>query len=222
MGYTTTFSGEWTCTPALTEAQTAYLNAFSDSRRMKRDASKLTGNVNDAARLAVGLPVGPEGAYVVNDDGNFGQTKDQSIIDFNEPPSGQPGLWCQWVPSEDGTSIGWNDAEKFYDYVTWIEYIIDNFLHPWGVKLDGKVTWQGEETDDHGIILITANKVVSFNEGVPAETLDGLEMQIQYAISELGDLVKASNTVKASSHELVAFRHKIHQSLENLAKLIGA
>ena len=34
MGYTTEFKGSFTLTPALTEAQVAYLHAFSGSRRV--------------------------------------------------------------------------------------------------------------------------------------------------------------------------------------------
>lgn len=71
----------------------------------------------------------------------------------------QPGLWCQWIPNGDGTAIVWDEGEKFYEYVEWIEYLIHHFLAPWGYELDGSVTWQGEETDDKGIIVITSNVV---------------------------------------------------------------
>lgn len=75
MGYTTTFEGIFEFSKPLTKEQKNYLKKFAGSRRMKRDPTKLPNSkVNDAARVAMGLPIGPEGEYVVNDDGNFGQT----------------------------------------------------------------------------------------------------------------------------------------------------
>lgn len=88
-----------------------------------------------------------------------GQRRDASVIDGNEPPAGQPGLWCQWVPSDSRASIEWNGGEKFYDYVEWLEYLIAHFLQPWGYTLNGEVEWQGEDSADFGKIVVTNNAV---------------------------------------------------------------
>ncbi len=153
MGYTTEFKGSFTLTPALTEAQVAYLNAFSGSRRVQRDAEACE-TINDEIRAAVGLPVGKEGSYCVYSaqDGNYGQNSDKTVINNNEPPEGQPGLWCQWVPNETGDKLKWDGGEKFYYYEEWLHYINENFLKPWGIVIDGTVKWQGEEMDDRGEI----------------------------------------------------------------------
>jgi hypothetical protein len=156
MGYTTDFEGEFTVEPTLTKEQAAYLKAFSDTRRMMRDADK-ADNIRDPLRDAVGLPVGKEGEYFVAGRGFMGQDKDESVIDSNREPSTQPGLWCQWEPNEDGTKLRWNGTEKFYSYVEWLEYIDTNFLKPWGRKLVGAVSWQGEDSSDYG--LLTAGEV---------------------------------------------------------------
>lgn len=150
MGYTTTFTGKFTCTPALNADQVAYLKALADTRRMQRKgASKLP----DPLREAVGLPVGNEGEYFVGGTGWAGQDHDETIVDYNNPPAAQPGLWCQWVPSDDGKFIKWDGGEKFYQYVEWIKYINENFLKPWGVKLSGDVKWRGEESSDRGVMV---------------------------------------------------------------------
>jgi hypothetical protein len=156
MGYTTNFEGEFTIEPALTKEQAAYLTRFSETRRMKRDAD-IADNIRDPLREAVGLPVGEDGAYFVNGRGFMGQDKDESVLDGDREPDSQPGLWCQWEPNEDGTKLRWNDAEKFYSYVEWLEYIDVNFLKPWGRKLTGAVSWQGEDDSDYG--LLTAGEV---------------------------------------------------------------
>jgi hypothetical protein len=143
---------------ALKPEHAAYLTAFNESRRMKRDA-KIVEGFPDPVRLAAGLPVGKEGGYFVGGGGFMGQDRDASVLDGNKPPRGQPGLWCKWVPDKYGRAIVWDRWEKFYYYVEWLEYLIKHCLGPWGYVLNGEVRWRGEDRDDRGVIVITANAV---------------------------------------------------------------
>jgi hypothetical protein len=104
----------------------AYLKQFSRTRRMRRDPKQLK-QLPDPLREAVGLPLGQEGAYFVAGVDNWPRDRDASVLDYNQPPKGQPGLWCKWAPNELGTAIVWNRAEKFYDYVKWLKYLIKHF-----------------------------------------------------------------------------------------------
>lgn len=158
MGYTTDFEGHFKVTPELKQEHADYINMFSGTRRMKRDASVLAG-FEDPIREAVGLPIGDEGSYFVGGDGFRGQDRDASIIDYNSPPSDQPGLWCQWVIGEGGGVIEWDEGEKFYDYVEWLEYLISHFLKPWGYTVNGEVQWWGEDDEDRGTIIVVDNEV---------------------------------------------------------------
>jgi hypothetical protein len=108
MGYTTEFDGSVSISPPLNAHEIAYLRKFAASRRM------------DRAR----------GPYFVDGSGPFGQGHDDDIRDFNKPPAGQPGLWCWWEPTKDGTAIKWNGVEKFYNSEEWMTYLIDLFLKP--------------------------------------------------------------------------------------------
>lgn len=159
MGYTTYFDGEFKLNEPLTTEHKAYLDAFSNTRRMRRNAD-LTAKRSDPVREVVKLPVGPEGAFFVGSSDFCGQERTPDILDYNEPPEGQPGLWCQWVPSEDGEAIVWNDGEKFYYYIEWIDYLVKNFLAPWGYILNGEVTWTGEDSEDFGKIIVKNNEVL--------------------------------------------------------------
>ena len=163
MGYTTYFDGEFTLDKPLTLAQYGYLKAFNESRRMIRNEFVTAGR-DDPKRIAVGLPVGKDGQYFVGEGGFMGQDGGEDVLDQNRPPPGQPGLWCQWTPSEDGTKIVHDEGEKFYDYVEWLEYIVAHFLMPWGLTLNGEVKWDGEESSDVGIIRVVDN-VVSQHAG---------------------------------------------------------
>ena len=168
MGYTTDFEGSFKLDRPLTVAHKVYLDQFAETRRMKRDAAK-TEKRDDPVRLAVGLPVGEEGAYFVGEGGFAGQDNGSDVLNHNVSPEGQPGLWCKWVPNEAGTAIEWSGAEKFYDYVEWIAYLIEHFLEPWGYKVNGVVEWDGEESDDKGRIHVKDNMVQAIRAEVVHE-----------------------------------------------------
>lgn len=172
MGYTTDFEGEFNLDRPLSEEHKAYLSAFASTRRMQRDAS-VTAKRADPVRDAAQLHVGEEGGYFVGEGGFKGQSEDHrkhsrdrdaylsslGIVEYNRPPSGQPGLWCQWIPNESGTALQWDGVEKFYDYVEWLQYLVVHFLKPWGYVLNGRVSWQGEDNDDRGVIHVRNNDV---------------------------------------------------------------
>ena len=154
MGYTTKFKGRFALDKPLAPEHAEYLHKFNHTRRMKR-ADYDAATRPDPIREAAGLPLGgPDAPYFVGGIGDFGQGTDKSVREHNSPPAGQPGLWCQWQPTPDGTGIQWDRGEKFYHYVEWLQYIMDHFLIPWGYTLSGSVTWQGEERSDRGVLTV--------------------------------------------------------------------
>lgn len=154
MGYSTEFFGRFLLNKELDDDLCTYLKKFSETRRMKRDPKKLEEmGYGDANSFGV------EGEYFVEGKGDFGQDRDESIVEYNESPLTQPGLWCQWIPSEDRFGIEWDRGEKFYYAAEWIQYIIFHFLAPNGYILNGIVNAEGEEYDDRWHIHIIDNKV---------------------------------------------------------------
>ncbi|MEU5930015.1 hypothetical protein AB0L49_36280 [Streptomyces antimycoticus] len=164
MGYTTTFTGKATIDPPLNPQEISYLRAFTSTRRMDRT----------------------RGPYVIDGSGSFGQGYDKDITNYNGPPDGQPEVWCNWVPTDDGTALIWNGAEKFYSAASWMAYLIDTFLKPdaslaaelhapvegrtyppqfegftFDHQVNGEITAQGEEPDDRWVIRVRGNAVVA-------------------------------------------------------------
>lgn len=141
MGYTTEFTGSFQITPPLSPEEVEFLQKFSNSRRMKRE----------------GLPE----RYGIEGEFHTGGDEDTTgVVDYNQPPRTQPGLWCQWIPSDDGTELEWDGGEKFYHYPEWLKYIIENFMTPKGHSLSGEVTWEGEDRDDKGSLKVVDGKVL--------------------------------------------------------------
>lgn len=158
MGYTTEFDGEFAITPPLKLEHREYLAKFSETRRMLRDPT-IAAEMADPLREAVGLPIGEHADYFVGGGGYAGQDRDASVVDYNTPAPKQPGLWCHWTPVETGVALVWDEGEKFYYYVPWLTYLIEHFFKPWGYTLNGEVLWQGEDSDDRGVIRVKDNEV---------------------------------------------------------------
>jgi hypothetical protein len=151
MGYSTDFYGFWTLTPALSLAQTDYLQKFSRTRRVKRDPDAIK---TDRRLAAIGLDLGVDAEYFVDIE-----DEDESIVDLNLPPGSQPSLRCQWRVNDRGDRLEHTGGEKFDRYVEWLDYLVEHFFSPWGIKIDGLVRYEGDVQLDSGTIEIIDNHI---------------------------------------------------------------
>jgi hypothetical protein len=175
LGYETTFFGAISVVPALNKQEIAYLRRFAASRRMDRELGPYFCSAN-----------------------YFGAHSDPDIRDHNRPGPDQPGLWCKWEPTDDGASIVWNKAEKFYDAEKWMAYLVRTFLAPdaslaseLAAPLDGRyyadefafftfdhvlngvIDAEGEEDDDVWQLVVEDNLVtVRYADGDAQPVID--------------------------------------------------
>jgi hypothetical protein len=159
MGYTTDFTGEITIVPPLNAAEINYLKLFSTTRHMQRERG----------------PYFVDGLYGGDWDGSAG-SGNADVTDYNSPDATQPGLWCQWEPTEAGDALVWDGGEKFYNSVEWMRYLIDYFLRPnaackgmeqfsdftFDHVLNGEIYAQGEDPSDKWSLLVTDNIVEEY------------------------------------------------------------
>lgn len=154
MGYSTDFFGSFQVDREVDDDTLALLVGLATTRRMAR---------------RLGPEFGFEGEFYVGGD-------DAGVMSHNEPPVTQPGLWCQWLISEDDRkTIAWDGGEKFYNYVEWLSYLIAKVLAPRGYSLSGNVTWQGEDYSDRGTIVVRDNVVKTMSGNIKS-TLGSLRM----------------------------------------------
>lgn len=175
MGYTTEFFGQFTFDKKLPKSLYNYLKRFSNTRRMKRDNNKIKQNFPNWKDLCFMSKLGANGEYFAPLDDNYGQSREDSIVDYNSPPNSQPSLWCDWEPfaknkeddnynniEEIEAYLAWNYVEKFYNYIEWLDYEIANFLIPSGISLSGAVLATGEDIQDISLIIIDDNNCYNF------------------------------------------------------------
>jgi hypothetical protein len=153
MGYTTDFVGWVQVDPPLNEHETDYLRAFNRTRRWHR----------------------PEGPYVVLPHPLADDEPREDVDAYNRPAPGEPGLWCPWTATSDGTALAHDGIEKAYQAVRWLQYLIDTFLREGATAAttgdpvfadfsfdhvcDGAVAACRRDTGRLSILLVTDNGV---------------------------------------------------------------
>ena len=83
-----------------------------------------------------------------------------------EYPVGDHSQYCPWAPKEDGSALVWDEADKPYQYVQWLEHLIKMFLVPDAYKASGEVDWQGQDRDDRGRIYVWNNRVQAVHDTI--------------------------------------------------------
>lgn len=121
-------------TPPFTPAQIEYLRRFASIRHVTRDAAQLA-KLPDPIRDAVGLPVGPDGAFTVAGGDAF--RGGSAVVDSNRPPDGQPTTWCTWEVTPDGGELQWAE-EGGGAPDEWLNYLQRRFFKDWGRRLSGE------------------------------------------------------------------------------------
>jgi len=141
MGYMTWYRGKFTLNKPLDDETYNLLVGLAKTRRMKRDPQRL-----EEMGLGNAETFGVDGEfyYNPNDFEQFGQTWDDSILDYNTPPGTQPWLWLKWIPTRDRMAIEWNGESNSYHGELWIKYLVERILKPRGYVLNGHVEAEGE------------------------------------------------------------------------------
>lgn len=163
MGYSTEYYGSFNVTPAMDGEMIDYLRRFSETRRMQRDNDAIMGNFPDWADDCLDGELGEQGEFFVGGAGYMGQERDPSVVDYNCPPETQPSLWCQWVPTDDGSGIVWDGGKKFYEADRWIEYIANSILAPAGYDVEGKLEWSDDYGDSGTLAFEDGRAIVDYS-----------------------------------------------------------
>lgn len=213
MGYTTDFEGSFHIEGGITEEQVNYINNFSNTRRVKLDVNYLNEHLSPKEMTNVVRPGLEPGPDMLGIDGEYyiGGVHSSAVVDNNTPPGTQPSLWCQWIIEYDEYEhfLVWDGGEKFNNYVEWLEYMIEHFFKPWGLKLNGEVEWFGEDLSDRGKIVVKNNVV---------KTYDG---EIIYK-DEIDDVTNITNPCPHCGKEIELKEEAVYNNVEIYGRTVRA
>ena len=92
MGYTTWFTNTLQFNKEVTEDLKNFINEFSRVRHMERDNNKIKEIFYDWKDKCYKGNLGNNGEYFIGGKGFAGQDEDNSILEYNCPAIGVPGL----------------------------------------------------------------------------------------------------------------------------------
>jgi|GEM_PF-5528275 len=184
MGYTTDFIGGFGFSSTPSEYITKYINLFSETRHYKRNIEDINKFCNDNKNKPKILNKhtffgnsGILGEFFVDKEGYFfnrenlpaTETSNIGCEDYNTPPDGVPGLWCDW--KINGNQLVWDGAEKFYEYEDWFMFLSKNFFAFKNLFLKGAIIYHGEDDSDKGVLISYYEGATQFFKNVEYEHL---------------------------------------------------
>ena len=216
MGYNTEFIGALTLDKPIDDDLKAYINNFGNTRHCVRDMSDLKDKFRQRGHaVSEFLPpfmshktsfIGVEKFFaatsVCADSTVFGDKNPDKIqIDdmntYNDIVGDCPSLWCDIrIDEESGTLIFLSG--KFYEYVNWLDWLIKNVIAPSGYKLNGRIVWRGESTEDIGQIIVTNNHIET--NDLYSEEYEEINMSIIINIARKAEELRLTNKAFAERY----------------------
>ena len=103
--------------------------------------------------------------------------------DYNETPRSIPSLWCNFELKGNDQLVLLDGRN--YEYVAWLEFLVNKLLKPRGYTLNGRVEFDGERADDKGYISVTDNVI-------------GIHGNCFFEHEEFGKIVKGGHPYRCS------------------------
>ncbi len=101
--------GELSINPPLNKQEIEYLKKFSNMRRCELNGGEYSTSKSITATY--------------DDPSNLPHDEK-----YNKVIKGQPSLWCQWVPTDDGKHIIFNNDSSDQNSGEWLPYLIEHFI----------------------------------------------------------------------------------------------
>jgi hypothetical protein len=135
-----------------------------------------------------------------------GELQDFTDNDQQDPSLPGGGGYCTWRLEDGSGSTLEPNYEGYNRYSdSWIQVLIDKFFQPWGLKVNGEVTWQGDESDDRGILKVEDNEVSAVYVADYIKHLEeGLDKLLSLVPNQLPLLLGINETMDAKVKEALA------------------
>jgi hypothetical protein len=212
MGYSTTFTGHLDLSTPLNDHQQKFLDYFVNCRQCiykqlhdNHPIFEMIKNCN--------LPMKKE--YLVSDN-------DHDVKLFNDH-TGKPSLNCDWIVEDN--QLKWNENEKFYNYLEWLQYLIDNFFNVWNIKLNGIMDYKGEDLGDCGTIVVNDSIITITTQNIDCQKSSLLfKKKFDYdktrinkffniISNHMNNSIENTNLKELSNMHLALFKNKVVNNL---------
>lgn len=122
---------------------------------------------------------------------------------------------CDWRLCNDGLSI---EGESRADQDAWLGLLITRFFEPNGYTLSGKVTWEGDQSGDSGVIYVEENRVEAVSNQI---TNPGPSWHLRLFEPNVLELIRSGRGVLAhwERGDLAAQVRRLSGALEEFAEV---
>lgn len=159
--YKTKFYGEYKFSDNATPYLLTYLSKFFRTIHIERDVEKIKESYYNWKDYSYYGDLGYEGELYVNpEDKSYGNKNLLAVT-----------RWCNFAidKREDGNFLIWNGNKRFYHYEAWIQYIIDRFLQPHKIELNGVMLVVGMGSTDANYMVLYENRLIKYYAKDPRE-----------------------------------------------------
>ena len=150
------FQGAFNLTPALSSAQTSYLQAFLAVQHGFWPL-KYVRQQSDPVREAVGLPLGADAAYYTGHHSNGLKGRHPFIDKYNTispGPGNQPHCGnCPWQLSPDDRQLVPDKKKLAAMPLKWLGWLVKYIFTPWKINVTGVASYDDPCTSQEGKIV---------------------------------------------------------------------
>jgi len=157
-GYYTRFTGSFDISPAPDKKTRKLIHRLAKYPRIGYD-TRCLAHLAGLNESEVEERWGFEGEFFFPKHGVFRRNWWKKA-ELNRPPGRQPDLLNYWEVNSSGHLEVISGECDFYRYDEWLVYLRDFVFQPAGYSLSGCVSWQGENPDDVGRMILLPNQVV--------------------------------------------------------------
>ncbi len=132
-----------------------------------------------------------------------------------------PGYADLFYISEDRSTILPDEDESDHGLRLWLELLVQHFLGPLGYVLNGEVSWEADDVDDHGCIFVKDNAVEAVDDVIlnPGPSWSSDHYADERLKQIIQDLIESADDMGCTEDLTVVSRKYVdylHQALPKL------
>ena len=153
--YRTKFYGKYKFSDNTTPSLAKYIENFSKTSHIERDENKIKKTFSNWKNFSYNNNLGYNGEFYVNPAATEDGPKHLLHV----------GKWCHWTTIKENNSyyLVWDGNTHFFNYETWLKYLIEKFFFPNHVELNGVMLQVGMNPSDANYMVLFQNVLYKYD-----------------------------------------------------------